>query len=136
MADDNHLAYGDYHNSDRQGGSEGQRGLLSDTVNQFRSSGSVSSFLGKLSGAVQDLSNDLTGRFSDLKVGAQSAAGNEHRFGSFAQPRSGNGVKWYVDGCGYFWAVSEAIENAKESIWILDWWLSPELYLRDRKSVV
>lgn len=23
------------------------------------------------------------------------------------------------------WAVSVAIEEAKESIWILDWWLSP-----------
>ena len=28
------------------------------------------------------------------------------------------------------WAVSVAIEEARESIWILDWWLSPELYLR------
>jgi hypothetical protein len=28
------------------------------------------------------------------------------------------------------WAVSVAIEQARESIWILDWWLSPELYLR------
>lgn len=73
------------------------------------------------------------------------------RFGSFAPPRQGNDVKWYVDGCSYFYAVSRAFENAKESIWILDcesfffmkvvdglWltyifslgWLSPELYLR------
>jgi phospholipase D1/2 len=28
------------------------------------------------------------------------------------------------------WAVSIALERARESIWILDWWLSPELYLR------
>lgn len=28
------------------------------------------------------------------------------------------------------WAVSVALEEATESIWILDWWLSPELYLR------
>lgn len=28
------------------------------------------------------------------------------------------------------YAVSVAIERARESIWILDWWLSPELYLR------
>lgn len=28
------------------------------------------------------------------------------------------------------WAVGQALEGAKESIWILDWWLSPELYLR------
>lgn len=44
-----------------------------------------------------------------------------HRFQSFAPQREGNEVKWYVDGCSYMWAVSLAIENAKSSIWILDW---------------
>ncbi|KAF4778183.1 hypothetical protein HER10_EVM0000993 [Colletotrichum scovillei] len=53
----------------------------------------------------------------------------ENRFQSFAPQTTGN-AKWYVDGCSYFWAVSEAIEQARESIYILDWWLSPELYLR------
>ncbi|KAH6607433.1 phospholipase D/nuclease [Trichoderma cornu-damae] len=52
-----------------------------------------------------------------------------NRFQSFAAPSSGN-VKWFVDGCSYFWAVSEALQRAEESIYILDWWLSPELYLR------
>ncbi|RMZ75361.1 hypothetical protein DV738_g5527, partial [Chaetothyriales sp. CBS 135597] len=54
----------------------------------------------------------------------------QHRYQSFAAVKGGNDVKWYVDGCGYFWAVSKALEEAKESVWILDWWLSPELYLR------
>ncbi|KAK5017747.1 hypothetical protein LTR60_001806 [Cryomyces antarcticus] len=54
----------------------------------------------------------------------------QHRFLSFAPQREGNDTKWYFDGCGYMWAVSEALERAQESIWILDWWLSPELYLR------
>lgn len=53
-----------------------------------------------------------------------------NRFDSFASEKPGNDVKWYVDGCGYFWAISQAIEGARNSIWILDWWLSPELYLR------
>lgn len=39
-------------------------------------------------------------------------------------------VKWYVDGRDYFWAVSVALEQAKETIYIADWWLSPELFLR------
>jgi phospholipase D1/2 len=56
--------------------------------------------------------------------------GTENRFHSFAPPRHGNDAKFFVDGSGYFWAVSVALEEAKESIWILDWWLSPELYLR------
>ncbi|ORX37927.1 hypothetical protein BD324DRAFT_623854 [Kockovaella imperatae] len=53
-----------------------------------------------------------------------------HRFRSFAGERDGNIVKWHVDGHDYFWALSELIDGAKESIMILDWWLSPELQLR------
>lgn len=33
-----------------------------------------------------------------------------NRFHSFAPESSGN-AKWYVDGCSYFWAASEAIER-------------------------
>ncbi|PYH41596.1 putative phospholipase D (PLD) [Aspergillus saccharolyticus JOP 1030-1] len=54
----------------------------------------------------------------------------QNRFGSFAPERQGNEVKWHVDGCAYFYAVSKALESARDYIWILDWWLSPELYLR------
>ncbi|KAI5291867.1 hypothetical protein KEM54_003722 [Ascosphaera aggregata] len=53
-----------------------------------------------------------------------------NRFDSFAPLRLHNDAKWFVDGCGYFYAVSCALEKAKDTIWILDWWLSPELYLR------
>ncbi|KAI1102375.1 phospholipase D/nuclease [Jackrogersella minutella] len=54
---------------------------------------------------------------------------SNYRFQSFA-PETSGAVKWYVDGASYFYAVSLALEEARESIWILDWWLSPELYLR------
>ncbi|CZT12019.1 related to phospholipase D [Rhynchosporium graminicola] len=53
-----------------------------------------------------------------------------HRFGSFAPERPGNNIKWYVDGRDYYWAVSIALEAAKETIYIEDWWLSPELFMR------
>jgi phospholipase D1/2 len=53
-----------------------------------------------------------------------------HRFHSFAPEREGNMVKWYVDGRDYFWAVAEALEQAQETIYIADWWLSPELFLK------
>lgn len=53
-----------------------------------------------------------------------------HRFKSFAPERDGNLIKWYVDGRDYFHAVSVALERAKETIYIEDWWLSPELFLR------
>lgn len=57
-------------------------------------------------------------------------ARKSHRYESFAPERDGNMVKWYVDGRDYFWAVSVALENAKETIYIEDWWISPELFLR------
>ncbi|GAA5839628.1 hypothetical protein JCM11251_003562 [Rhodosporidiobolus azoricus] len=53
-----------------------------------------------------------------------------HRFESFAGVRDGNEVKWYIGGHDYFYALSEILENAKETIWIMDWWLTPELFLR------
>ncbi|KAK5658338.1 hypothetical protein OQA88_2314 [Cercophora sp. LCS_1] len=60
----------------------------------------------------------------------RSKIAEAHRFQSFFPEREGNMVKWYVDGRDYFWAVSVALERAKETIYIADWWLSPELFLR------
>lgn len=60
----------------------------------------------------------------------RTAICQSHRFESFFPEREGNLIKWYVDGCDYFWAVSVALEQAQESIYICDWWLSPELFLR------
>ncbi|KAI0295612.1 phospholipase D/nuclease [Multifurca ochricompacta] len=53
-----------------------------------------------------------------------------HRFGSFAAERAQNAVKWHIDGHDYFYALSEMLDSARECIFILDWWLTPELYLR------
>ncbi|KAL2267401.1 hypothetical protein VTJ83DRAFT_4678 [Remersonia thermophila] len=53
-----------------------------------------------------------------------------HRFRSFFPERQGHIAKCYVDGRDYFWAVSMALEQAKEIIYICDWWLSPEMFLR------
>lgn len=39
-------------------------------------------------------------------------------------------MKWYVDASDYMWAVSVALDRAQETIYIADWWLSPELFLR------
>ncbi|KAI0160996.1 phospholipase D/nuclease [Hypoxylon sp. FL1284] len=61
--------------------------------------------------------------------GFQEAVDTNNRFQSFAPETTGD-VKWFVDGASYFHAVSLALEEARESIYILDWWLSPELYLR------
>jgi phospholipase D1/2 len=60
----------------------------------------------------------------------RTAIAESHRFQSFAPVHEGNKIKWYVDGLDYLWAVSVALENAKEVIYIADWWLSPEIFLR------
>ncbi|KAJ5953573.1 hypothetical protein N7454_000469 [Penicillium verhagenii] len=60
----------------------------------------------------------------------RSETAESHRFQSFAPIHENNRVKWYVDGKDYLWAVSEALEKATETIYIADWWLSPELFLR------
>ncbi|KAI1430526.1 phospholipase D [Xylaria sp. CBS 124048] len=53
-----------------------------------------------------------------------------HRFGSFAPVRRNAFAQWLVDGRDYMWNVSRAISMAQDVIYIHDWWLSPELYMR------
>lgn len=52
------------------------------------------------------------------------------RFDSFAPVRNNVFAQWLVDGRDYMWNVSRAISMAKDVIYIHDWWLSPELYMR------
>uniref|UniRef100_UPI00398F5682 phospholipase D2-like isoform X2 n=1 Tax=Pristiophorus japonicus TaxID=55135 RepID=UPI00398F5682 len=54
----------------------------------------------------------------------------EHRFDSFVPARHSIQARWFVNGSGYFSAVADALEQAKEEIFIADWWLSPEIYLK------
>ncbi|KAE9977221.1 hypothetical protein BLS_001552 [Venturia inaequalis] len=100
------------------------------------------SFFDKMHSAVHSLGSELKYKLNiaDIHSHTHQAADDCHegaheeyaanRYLSFAPQREGNDAKWYVDGCGYMWAVSKALEEAKDTIWILDWWLSPELYLR------
>ncbi|KAL8647750.1 MAG: hypothetical protein Q9226_006305 [Calogaya cf. arnoldii] len=149
------LAYGNYHGQSspsndqtdyRDGqydGEGGERGLIGDTYRKFRGkySGQVSGLFNTLHGAVHGLGSELQQRVSGrastsshAHSGSQCDNGmhdqSQNRYGSFGAQRNNNDIKWFVDGCGYMWAVSRALEQARESIWIMDWWLSPELYLR------
>ena len=129
---------------------EGERGIVGDTYRKLRSkyqpqessvpppnggpeaSSSLGSFVfNKFHGAVHDIGSEITQRIagsghqhSHTHAGVQCAHGmhdnEQHRYGSFAPQRTGNDVKWYVDGCAYMWAVSRALEQATQSIWILD----------------
>ncbi|KAF8426974.1 hypothetical protein EV426DRAFT_427788 [Tirmania nivea] len=59
----------------------------------------------------------------------------QNRLGSFAPVRKNVFAQWLVDGRDYMWNVSRAISMAKDVIYIHDWWLSPELYLRRPAAV-
>ncbi|KAI1891305.1 hypothetical protein AGOR_G00142430 [Albula goreensis] len=54
----------------------------------------------------------------------------DHRFGSFAREEESIPAKWYVNGKNYMEDVADALEEAKEEIFITDWWLSPEIFLK------
>ncbi|KAM4693728.1 phospholipase D1 isoform 1-T2 [Discoglossus pictus] len=54
----------------------------------------------------------------------------EHRFSSYAAVQNHTLSKWYVNAKGYFHDVADAMEAAKEEIFITDWWLSPEIFLK------
>ncbi|KAI9506350.1 hypothetical protein BX070DRAFT_219775 [Coemansia spiralis] len=69
-------------------------------------------------------------RHSITEMKNSSAWAQPHRFASFAPVRENSRVIWFVDGDDYFYALSEALENATDCIYIEDWWLSPELHLR------
>ncbi|XP_077171610.1 phospholipase D2 isoform X2 [Paroedura picta] len=53
-----------------------------------------------------------------------------HRHQGFAPVHPETPTRWFVNGAGYFAAVADALLQAKEEIFIADWWLSPEIYLK------
>ncbi|KAJ5116472.1 hypothetical protein N7456_000820 [Penicillium angulare] len=53
-----------------------------------------------------------------------------NRFDSYAPVRQKCFAQWLVDARDHMWVVSRAINQAKDVIYIHDWWLSPELYMR------
>uniref|UniRef100_A0A6P7FC96 Phospholipase n=1 Tax=Diabrotica virgifera virgifera TaxID=50390 RepID=A0A6P7FC96_DIAVI len=53
-----------------------------------------------------------------------------NRYHSYAPIRINVVASWFVDGSAYMSSVADALENAKEEIFITDWWLSPEIYLK------
>lgn len=58
------------------------------------------------------------------------AAANCNRYNSSFPVRPSNFAKWYVDGEDYFRDVCTELQKAKSTVYISDWWLSPELLLK------
>jgi len=53
---------------------------------------------------------------------------NPHK--SFAPVRESQLAYWFVDGQTFMSSVADVIAQAKEEIFITDWWLSPEVFLK------
>ncbi|KAK8734536.1 hypothetical protein OTU49_005869 [Cherax quadricarinatus] len=61
---------------------------------------------------------------------AKDFTSQDLRYGSFAPVRRGSYARWYVDGARYMWDVADMLEAAREEIFITDWWMSPQIYLK------
>ena len=48
---------------------------------------------------------------------------------SYTNEKRGNKAHWFADGEDYFKDLAEKLMQAKETIFITDWWLSPEVWL-------
>ncbi|GAU94669.1 hypothetical protein RvY_06398-2 [Ramazzottius varieornatus] len=53
-----------------------------------------------------------------------------HPHGSSYPLRDDIPAKWFIDGAPYMSALADALEKAQEDIFITDWWLSPEIYMK------
>ena len=117
MADEDHVAYGEYPRGAEN--EESDRGLVTDAFQNLQRNEGVASFFNKLQGAAHNVKFEFD-RLTGQDLDQSQHEHGRHRFDSFVGPQDGNDVKWYVDGAGYFYAVSIALREARESIWILD----------------
>jgi len=54
----------------------------------------------------------------------------DNQYEAFAPPRPNCKMQWYLNGCAYFHAVADAIDEARRVVYIAGWYLSPHIYLR------
>lgn len=79
--------------------------------------------------------NESTSDLNVLKENLEALMAANNRYESFASMKSGCHAKWYVDGKQYFADVADALEGAKSEVFITDWSLNPELFLRREHGV-
>ena len=53
-----------------------------------------------------------------------------NRYKAFTNEKMNNFAYWFVDGQDYFNDLFEKLMGAKKSIFITDWWMSPEVWLK------
>ncbi|XP_071792238.1 phospholipase D1-like isoform X2 [Asterias amurensis] len=65
-----------------------------------------------------------------MEMISQSEYKDIHRFNAFGPERPDTYARWFVDGSKYFEALADALEEAEQEIFITDWWLNAEIYLK------
>jgi phospholipase D1/2 len=70
--------------------------------------------------------------FNEIKSAKDESEWNQmnYQYESSFPVRMNNYVRCFVDGIYYFNEVCESLLRAKREVFITDWWLSPELYLK------
>ena len=53
-----------------------------------------------------------------------------NKYKAFTNEKKNNYAHWFVDGKDYFEDLYEKLMDAKRTIFITDWWLSPEVWLK------
>jgi phospholipase D1/2 len=71
--------------------------------------------------------------YENIKLMSETDASvfcTKQRYSSFAPVRKNQICKWYVNAASYMEDVLLALSVAKEEIFITDWWLCPEIFLK------
>ncbi len=74
--------------------------------------------------------NDWFNKITDMMEGPSKLFRSVQPNNSFAPVRKNQLCRWYINAKEYMEAVLKGIQNAKEEIFITDWWLCPEIYLK------
>ena len=53
-----------------------------------------------------------------------------NKYKAYTNEKQNNYVHWFVDGQDYFEDLFQKLMGAKKSIFITDWWMSPEVFLK------
>ena len=65
----------------------------------------------------------------DKRINKMKEILKNNPYGAFTNMKSNNQAHWFSDGQNYFADLAEKLSEAKESIYITDWWMSPEVWL-------
>ena len=68
--------------------------------------------------------NEITLRMENLKKIIE-----HNLYGAYTNEKLNNLAHWFIDGKEYYLDLKEKLEAAKETIFITDWWMSPEIWL-------